>query len=106
MSDLTKFTKGIWVADYDGSMTRYTEGSIYCGDFHLAIITGSNYQCTFGGTTREYGENHEIEDDAEHKANANLIAAAPEMYKMLDDLANGRGVDYPIEQLLAKARGE
>lgn len=32
--------------------------------------------------------------------------AAPEMYKFLDDLANGRGTDYPIEQLLAKARGE
>ena len=40
------------------------------------------------------------------EADANLIAAAPEMYKMLDDLANGRGVDLPIEQLLAKARGE
>jgi hypothetical protein len=39
-------------------------------------------------------------------ANAHLIAAAPEMYKFLDDLANGRGIDYPIEQLLAKARGE
>jgi hypothetical protein len=40
------------------------------------------------------------------EGNAQLIAAAPEMYKMLDDLANGRGVDYPIEKLLAKARGE
>ncbi len=39
-------------------------------------------------------------------ANANLIAAAPDMYRFLDDLANGRGVDYPIEKLLAKARGE
>ena len=41
------------------------------------------------------------EDDDGH-----LIACAPEMYKFLDDLANGRGTDYPIEQLLAKARGE
>ena len=39
-------------------------------------------------------------------SNAHLIAEAPEMYKFLDDLANGRGTDYPIEQLLAKARGE
>lgn len=39
-------------------------------------------------------------------ANAHLIAAAPEMYKALDDLANGRGLDFPIEQLLKKARGE
>lgn len=37
---------------------------------------------------------------------ATLISAAPEMYKFLDDLANGRGTDYPIEKLLAKARGE
>ncbi|WP_428613385.1 hypothetical protein [Pseudoalteromonas sp.] len=29
-----------------------------------------------------------------------------EMYKFLDNLANGSGTDYPIEQLLAKARGE
>ncbi len=42
----------------------------------------------------------------DRKENAQLIAVAPEMYKMLDDLANGRGTDYPIEQLLAKARGE
>jgi len=42
----------------------------------------------------------------EAEANAHLIAAAPEMYKFLDDLANGRGTDYPIEQLLEKARGE
>ncbi len=27
-------------------------------------------------------------------------------YNMLDDVAKGRGVDYRIEQLLAKARGE
>ena len=37
---------------------------------------------------------------------ATLIASAPEMYKFLDELANGRGTDYPIEKLLAKARGE
>lgn len=40
------------------------------------------------------------------RANAYLIAAAPKMYKFLDDLANGRGTDYPIEQLLMEARGE
>ena len=40
----------------------------------------------------------------EWESNANLISSAPEMYKMLDDLANGRGTDYPIEQLLSKAK--
>lgn len=44
--------------------------------------------------------------ECEGKANANLIKAAPKMYKFLDDLANGRGTDYPIEKLLAEARGE
>lgn len=38
--------------------------------------------------------------------NAPLIAQAKNMYRFLDDLANGRGVEYPIEQLLAKCRGE
>lgn len=42
----------------------------------------------------------------ELEANSSLIAAAPEMYKFLKDIASGNGVDYPIEQLLAKARGE
>ena len=46
------------------------------------------------------------EQGDERRSNAHLIAAAPEMYAMLDDLANGRGTDYPIEKLLAKARGE
>lgn len=45
-------------------------------------------------------------DRAESMANAQLIVAAPKMYKFLDDLASGRGVDYPIEQLLKEVRGE
>ncbi len=48
----------------------------------------------------------------EYEANANLIAAAPEMYEMLNDVAN-KLFDMgdvksmrKIEKLLAKARGE
>jgi hypothetical protein len=44
--------------------------------------------------------------DAE--ANAHLIAAAPYMYHMLEQLKNGEGLSPgdTIERLLAKARGE
>ncbi len=88
MSYLTKFTKDIWSARYD----------------LIGVVDHSD--------TQSYGmmlnicsmDSWDFKDEWE--SNAQLIAAAPEMYKMLDDLANGRGVDYPIEQLLAKARGE
>lgn len=42
-----------------------------------------------------------VDEEKSHKYNC-----ASKMYKFLDDLANGRGVDYPIEQLLKEARGE
>jgi Na+-translocating ferredoxin:NAD+ oxidoreductase RNF subunit RnfB len=79
MSELTKFTKGNWDWEHDESTASM-------------IQIDSDIGCTI---CRLQSEN-----------DAYLISAAPEMYKMLDDLANGRGVDYPIEQLLAKARGE
>jgi len=75
-----KFTKGEWQQSY---------ALVVCGD---KVITDCESDFT--------------NDACELFANAHLIAAAPEMYKFLDDLANGRGTDYPIEQLLEKARGE
>jgi two-component SAPR family response regulator len=51
-------------------------------------------------------------DGDERKANAALIAAAPEMYEMLSKLSmqltaiNAHKAVNDIEQLLAKARGE
>lgn len=78
----TKFTKGKWVVE-DGK-------TVLCNGHKVAYVSS--------GDNIPYFENI--------KANAHLIAAAPEMYKFLDDLANGRGTDYPIEKLLAKARGE
>jgi Na+-translocating ferredoxin:NAD+ oxidoreductase RNF subunit RnfB len=79
MSNLTKFTKGNWDWEHDECTSSM-------------IQVDSDIGCSI---CRLQSEN-----------DAYLISAAPEMYKMLDDLANGRGVDYPIEQLLAKARGE
>lgn len=78
----TKFTKGDWAVE-DGRV-------VVCGDFKVAY--------SYSGSSVPFIEHI--------KSNAHLIAAAPEMYKFLDDLANGRGIDYPIEKLLAKARGE
>jgi Na+-translocating ferredoxin:NAD+ oxidoreductase RNF subunit RnfB len=79
MSKITKFTKGIWDWEHDESTASM-------------IQIDSDIGCSI---CRLQSEN-----------DAYLISAAPEMYKMLDDLANGRGTDYPIEQLLSKARGE
>lgn len=77
-----KFTKGTWkIAHIDDK-------------YHVL-----KFETGFGICNTVMNEDADLQ-------NAHLIAAAPEMYKFLDDLANGRGVDYPIEQLLAKARGE
>ncbi len=40
------------------------------------------------------------------KANAHLIAAAPEMYEFLESLQLDVSNDYKRDELLAKARGE
>ena len=99
----TEFTKGSWVADVRvGCCAVYTKESrdewepgLHNDDRNIFYANYPNV--TVKGDTKE---------SIEHTANAHLIAAAPEMYKFLDDLANGRGTDYPIELLLAKARGE
>jgi hypothetical protein len=52
----------------------------------------------------------DLTEDKEQLANNNLIAAAPDMYAMLDDLLRnyeiGLEVDNRLDVLLAKARGE
>jgi len=52
-----------------------------------------------------------VKDESTAKANANLIASAPEMYQMLKRLLTGGCLVYgedidSVEDLLAKARGE
>lgn len=83
-----KFTKGAWVvsdySEFDGTM-RIMQGNIT-----IAVSFGRH----------------------ESQANANIIAAAPEMYELLERLSpimqDNRyfGVRDEIEGLLAKARGE
>ena len=84
----TKFTKGEWFAIVDDEccfIDTYKKGLI-------ADLEKSDAPC----------------DEAE--ANAHLIAAAPDMYAMLEYLREDYGlltdVGKDIDKLLAKARGE
>ena len=95
MRKLAGFTKGIWSQSHRKQSSGMYITQVY--DDKGQSICDLNWHAVeeaSGVTTTD------------REANAQLIAVAPEMYKMLDDLANGRGTDYPIEQLLAKARGE
>ena len=88
----TKFTKRSWEICTNPESEHYLL-TVDCGGvMKINVITFAT-DITFA-------------ESIERKANAHLIAAAPKMYKFLDDLANGRGTDYPIERLLAEARGE
>jgi hypothetical protein len=82
----TKFTKGPWA--HSSFTVRGSEGKVIA----------------------DCGFSYELHDT--EKANADLIAAAPDMYHYLDELKNkmvgNKAIEYKneIEQLLKKARGE
>ena len=87
-----KFTKGEWVSH---------DKRPYCNGF--SIFAGSQYVAFVGDS----------DNVTECETNANLIAAAPEMYEELQEVSNwlnsrfGMGDWHKdIEKLLAKARGE
>tara|TARA_R110000803_G_scaffold95395_5_gene163389 strand:- start:2890 stop:3210 length:321 start_codon:yes stop_codon:yes gene_type:complete len=104
---ITKFTKGKWKADLESL------ASINCGEKHIAMV---NY---FNTHNKDNCVN-----EAECVANANLIAAAPDMYteiqsdieeledKLLDVSKASGDYDFIVgrikhkKSLLAKARGE
>ncbi|MGB1281005.1 MAG: hypothetical protein ACPG5V_13675 [Vibrio cyclitrophicus] len=89
-----KFTKGEWIVDYDNC--DYGSGEWY-------IVGNARVEFSYRATS---------EEKEEAKANAHLIAAAPEMYSELDELSGiirRMGVESAsdrIDQLLKKARGE
>jgi len=95
----TKFTKGAWLVDPIAKMTVVSENGR-------------------GITSISYSQNYDFDKVyAENKANAHLIAAAPELYDALVDARKQleectqefMGEDYNdpvINAVLAKARGE
>jgi len=83
----TKFTSGPWVKDKRNE--------------NLVSPTGETVDIWGCGLTNAYKSISTV-------ANAHLIAAAPDMYKALDAMARGEGLEpgTTIESILLKARGE
>ena len=81
---MSKFTKGPW---------KVTP--------HLDVMKGHNYIAPISIMTKKYMTVNE-----ETRANARLIAAAPEMYQHLRLILNGEFSSDDVEQLLARIDGE
>lgn len=85
-----KFTKSEWVVHI------------------VPVYLNHGYASVEYGDGRIHGEHMYNSTEIEVTANAHLIAAAPEMYAMLDSLLCLEGVikTDKIKELLAKERGE
>jgi len=96
----TKFTKGEWHC-IDGTIIG--EQVLFVHATELGVNKGIVCRLTKQVDTH-------ISLSLEDIANAHLIAAAPDMYKMLESLRDDYGllttVGKDIDKLLAKARGE
>ncbi len=96
-----KFTKGPWVV-YDEAVSVSFYGTecrpgVESDAGEVIIVFGSDkYDCS--------GVHGETQDQV--KANAHLIAAAPEMYEFIKSLQLDVSKEAEAEDLLARARGE
>ena len=79
---MSKFTKGPWAADDFANYIYIFEANE--PNMMIAQIRGWGYLTGKGGLGLSDGEAYEIQ-----KANARLIAAAPEMYEMITKLVDG-----------------
>ena len=101
MNNETKFTPGPWTANESESVLG---GNM----LYISQDEGAPYTEYYSDVC----QTHEGEDLDVQKANARLIAAAPEMYNKLKSLADSIVLEHgyasakPIYELLAKARGE
>lgn len=100
-----KFTKGPW------KVCENSAGSIevYIGD-RFTNIRHDEYLC-IGVSTDTDTDNRDCTNNPKAEANAHLIAAAPEMYEMLNNIAISMECEHGVDanaifELLAKARGE
>ena len=78
---MSKFTKGPWAADDFANYIYIFEANE--PNMMIAQIRGWGYLTGKGGLGLSDGEAYEIQ-----KANARLIATAPEMYELLDYIAS------------------
>lgn len=98
----TKHTPEPWVVDEDGTVTQADSGA------HIAVVSQEDdFPCL--------EEDEREEARAECKANARLIAAAPELLEALEKALRESGCDGDLcmhdwhddaRAALAKARGE
>lgn len=89
------FTPGPWVPDYNLTIGHIKSTS--------SLVNRTPTVCRYDVKTPSLSED-------EKKANSRLIAAAPEMYEMLEKLITEGQVSeyywYEIRALLSKVRGE
>ena len=118
----TKFTKGPWVAIYPEQRLLVGENKEHDITSYEVMSAKTRGELTGEGATHYRKDVHNVDNisiahaywrdmaDEEAKANAALIACAPEMYGLLSKLQIEGGLGTArhreIDRLLAKARGE
>jgi hypothetical protein len=94
-------------------MEKFTQGEWVSTEIGVCVRIESNDQSD--GMLTPVARMEKYDFPSEHKANAALIAAAPEMYAMLNEISDGLleaggfgncKLAKEIESLLEKARGE
>ena len=104
MSSEAKFTKGDWsiLPTEDDREYIRIRGTALGGRYKIANVSDLKHH----HSSAEWCKLERVESTA----NAHLIAAAPDMYEMLESLREDYGllttVGKDIDKLLAKARGE
>jgi hypothetical protein len=116
-----KFTKGPWVAIFPEQRMLVGESKEHDITSYEVMSAKTRGELIGEGAVHYRKDVHNVDNisvaqaywrdmaDEEAKANAALIACAPEMYEMLEVAAKNLShspIGYRINKLLAKARGE